>query len=58
MKKKLLQNDSEKPNKVIFESDGCTYYNRNCIISYAFLWTVVNNNKIAEQTFLEKPIVV
>lgn len=29
----------EPGNKIIFYSDGCTYQNRNCIVSNAFVYT-------------------
>lgn len=53
IEKKIQQNDSEKPNKIIFYSDGCTYQNRNCVMSNALLCTAINKNIIIEQKFLE-----
>lgn len=37
IEKKILQNKSEKPNKIIFFSDGCTYQNKKCVMSNARL---------------------
>lgn len=51
--KVLQQNESEKPTKIIFYSDGCTYQNRNCVMSNALLLTAINHNIIIEQKFLE-----
>lgn len=53
IEKKLLQSEPEKPNKIFFYSDGCTYQNRNCVMSNALLCTAMNNNIIIEQKFLE-----
>lgn len=45
-----LSGTSKKNN---FYSDGCTYQNRNCVMSNALLCTAMNHNLIIEQKFLE-----
>lgn len=47
----LSSNDG--PSKIIFYSDGCTYQNRNCLMSKALLNVAMKYNIIIEQKILE-----
>ena len=49
----LRQMVQEKPNTIIFYSNGCTYQNRSCVMSNALLLTAINHNIIIKQKFLE-----
>lgn len=44
--------DSGKP--IVIWTDGCTYQNRNCVMSSALLKFSINNNIILEQKYLER----
>lgn len=50
-KKVLCGNDN--PEKIIFYSDGCTYQNRNSVMSNALLNSAIQNNITIEQKILE-----
>lgn len=50
--KKILS-ENNNPVKIIFYSDGCTYQNRNCVMSNALLNTAVKHKVTIEQKILE-----
>lgn len=45
--------DNNNPIKIIFYSDGCTYQNRNCLMSNALLNTAIKHKIVIEQKILE-----
>lgn len=52
IEKKVLCGN-ENPGKLIFYSDGCTYQNRNCVMSNALLNIAIKQNIMIEQKILE-----
>lgn len=54
IEEKVLPNIKiENPRKIIFYTDGCTYQNRNCVMSNALLNSAIKHKLTIEQKFLE-----
>lgn len=51
--KYCVQEDQKLVEKIIFYSDGCTYQNRNSILSNALLGAATKHNLTIEQKYLE-----
>lgn len=54
IEEKVMPNiQTEDPIKIIFYSHGCTFQNRNCVMSNALLNTAIKHKITIEQKFLE-----